>query len=100
MSIEIGLLFGAVTLIMGIATYFAGRHGSAKKEGSEWGELKSDIKHIKKNIDEMKQSHSANASDLKGSISRVYDRMDERFREHLQQYHKIGGHTHGETAKH
>ena len=49
--IEISVLIGVAGLGVSVATFFIGRTTAARMNGSEDGEMKSDIKHIKESID-------------------------------------------------
>lgn len=49
--IEISALIGAVGLLISVATFFIGRTTAARANGTEDGEMKSDIKYIKASID-------------------------------------------------
>jgi len=56
MTVEIGIIAGLLSCIVGIMTFFAGRQSSALKAGAAEGELKADIKYIKEDIEEIKQA--------------------------------------------
>ena len=81
-----------------IGTFFGGKHSAAKKDGHKWGELKSDIKHIKENVSEMKTDNKVTAADMKASVDRVHIRIDDvdkkiaevdkKFDNHIMEYHK------------
>jgi hypothetical protein len=90
MTVEIGLIFGLIACIIGIAGFLGGRLAAAKRDGTEWGEFKGDLTHIKNDVAELKQLSLASSAEVKQSISRVYDRMDERFKEHIKNYHQGG----------
>ena len=83
MTIESGLFFGSVSCIIGIITFYLGRQSIAKKDGEEWGVLKSDINHIKIDIEEIKGDVKDSNHNLKDSIRRLHKRIDG----HERDYH-------------
>lgn len=80
---EIGLIFTIIAGIIGIITFFIGRQSAAKNDGQEWGELKSDIRHIKGDIEEIKGTVGDSNRSLKESIRRLHKRIDD----HERDYH-------------
>lgn len=68
MTIEIGIVFAAIACIIGVAGYIGGKQTGAKKDGTEWGELKSDISHIQKDIEEIKISYLRDLREVKEDI--------------------------------
>ena len=52
-----------------IATFFIGRMSAGRNDGREWGELKSDLKHIKDDVKEIKDTMSTSVSELRKEIA-------------------------------
>ena len=75
--IEISALVGAVGLAISVATFFIGRTTAAKNSGAEDGEMKSDIKYIKKSIDKQEAKLDgvvASFDDVKVEIEKLKGR--------------------------
>lgn len=76
--IEISALVGAVGLAISVATFFIGRTTAAKNSGAEDGEMKSDIKYIKKSIDKQEAKLDgvvASFDDVKVEIEKLKGRI-------------------------
>jgi len=87
MTVEIGIIAGLISCIIGIMTFFAGRQSSALKAGAEEGELKSDIKYIKEDIEEIKaavKKYDDNKSVLTGLQKDVAEVQKSLTRAHLR----------------
>lgn len=89
MTVEIGIIAGLASCIIGAMTFYAGRHSLAKKDGVAEGELKSDIKYIKEDIEEIKEAVKKyddtktvllglqrDIDEVKKSLSRAHTRID------------------------
>ena len=89
MTVEIGIIAGLASCIIGAMTFYAGRHSLAKKAGVAEGELKSDIKYIKEDIEEIKEAVKKyddtktvllglqrDIDEVKKSLSRAHTRID------------------------
>jgi len=87
MTIEIGVIFTLIASIIGVAGFLGGQKSAAKKDGVEWGELKSDVKYIKDKISTLENSYETNIKYFDEKIGRVYERMDEKINEHLKYFH-------------
>lgn len=76
--IEISALIGVVGLAISVATFFIGRTTAAKNVGTADGELKADIKYIKKSVDKQElklDDISANYDNVKLEIERLKGRL-------------------------
>ena len=84
---DTNLLIAIVGCVVAVATFFIGRQTSAKNTGQEWGELKSDLKHIKDDVKEIKETVSTSVEGLrkeiaderkahKESLDKVYARIE------------------------
>ena len=106
MSIEMVLIFGFISCLIGVLSFLGGKLAAAKQKGQEWGELKTDMKYIKEGIAEIKnikegvsevkstvailQIATKDAialarADAKESAAVLHERMDE----HLRDIHGI-----------
>jgi len=56
MTVEIGIIAALVSCIIGLMTFWAGRHSLAVKTGIAEGELNADIKYIKEEIEAIKEA--------------------------------------------
>lgn len=80
MTIEVALLVALISCAVGVITFLVGRKTAHKKEGEEWGELKTDIGYIKRDISDIKDVLMV---DMKASIRRLHKRIDNHLmREH------------------
>lgn len=80
-----------------VAGFFIGRQSAAKKDGTEWGEMKTDIRYIKNDVKDIKTTLGDNVSDLRESISKEKEdrsesirRLHEKIDEHIRIYHSEG----------
>lgn len=100
MSIETGLLFGAIACILGLAGFFGGKQTAAKKDGHEWGafqaELRTDISYIKRDVGDIKVSVADSRNDTMAAIAKEGDsrrdsirRLHEKIDDHLIAYHNV-----------
>lgn len=76
MTIEIGLLFGAIACIIGLAGFFGGRQSAAKNDGERWGRLEANLDFIQKDLKEIKSTNAENAKSTRESLRRVHERID------------------------
>ena len=92
--IGISALIASSSCAVGLATFFIGRHGAAKKEGEWRGELKATMSTLLKDVEEIKRdvkdSNLATKSMLQKeeearteSDRRIHARIDE----HILKYH-------------
>lgn len=70
---DTNLLIALIGLALSITTFFVGRQTSAKNTGQEWGELKSDLKHIKDDVKEIKDTVSTSVECLRKEIAKERD---------------------------
>lgn len=87
MTIEIGLLFGAIACAIGIAAFFGGKQSAAKTDGQAWGEIKTDVKYIRDGMGEikaevrvMREQYSDIHTDVevvKRDLKTAFNRIDE-----------------------
>ncbi|MBP3368884.1 MAG: hypothetical protein J6L71_05570 [Clostridia bacterium] len=76
--IEISVLIGVAGLGVSVATFFIGRTTAARMNGSEDGEMKSDIKHIKESIDKQEAKLDgivSNYEDVKVELEKLKGRL-------------------------
>lgn len=84
---DTNLLIALIGCVVAVVTFFVGRQTSANNTGREWGELKSDLKHIKDDVKEIKDTVSASVEGLrkeiaderkarKESLEKVYARIE------------------------
>lgn len=96
MTIETGLLFGAIACILGVAGFFGGRMSAAKNDGEWKGHLDTNLQYIQNDLKEIKADMKANKStteeslerlrkEFKDSVRRVHDRLDD----HLRDQHNL-----------
>jgi len=97
-AIEIGILFGGVTLAIGIATFFIGRMTAAKNSGQEQGMMIANIEHIKSDISEIKIMFAKNMETVMATIDQERrerregdQRLHLKLEEHIKTYHVGGG---------
>ena len=67
-NIELSVIFGLIACVIGVISFFTGKQATAKKDGSQWGELLADVKHIKEDMVEVKAQYkviNTQYSDLK-----------------------------------
>lgn len=84
------IVLGAIAVIgciVGMLSYNKNSSVASRKQAEEWGELRADISHIKSNMEEMKASLETARKQTDVAITRVYERMDEKFVEHEKIYH-------------
>ena len=69
------------TCVIGILTYFGGRHSKTKQDGREWGEftagIKTDISYIKRDVSGIKHAFNEDAKELRASMRRIHVRIDD-----------------------
>lgn len=82
---DTSVIVGVIGCAVAAGTFFIGRKSSANTTGREWGELMSDIRNIKDDVKELKDGMSDQTKDLKASIRRLHNRIDE----HLRNEHHI-----------
>ena len=87
---ELGLIFGAGTAIMCLATFFAGRKATDRGYGERWGRLEKTLEVMQDDIKSLKTSLESYETTTRTAIERVYIRMDEKFADHLEKHHKEG----------
>lgn len=91
MTIETGLLFGAIACALGLAGFFGGRQSAAKSDGVWKGQLDTNVEHIKDDLKEIKATMSVTKIstdeaiervrvDYKDSVRRAHDRLDDHLR--------------------
>ena len=106
MSIEMVLISGVISCVIGVLSFLGGKLTAAKQKGQEWGELKTDMKYIKEGIAEIKsikegvtevkstvaimQSATKDSialarADAKESVAALHERIDD----HLRDVHGI-----------
>ena len=76
--IEISVLIGVAGLAISVATFFIGRTTAARVNGSEDGEMKSNIKHIKESIDKQEAKLDgivSNYEDVKVELEKLKGRL-------------------------
>ena len=76
--IEISVLIGVAGLAISVATFFIGRTTAARVNGSEDGEMKSDIKYIKTSIDKQESKLDeivTNYEDVKLELEKLKGRI-------------------------
>ena len=85
---DTNLLIALIGCALAVGTFFIGRQTSANNTGREWGELKSDLKHIKDDVKEIKDTVSTSVEGLrkeitderkarKESLEKVYARIEQ-----------------------
>ena len=84
MSIEIGIVYTTITLILAVAGFYIGQKKSSKDDGMTLGqfigEMRTEIASIKEMINELKSDHKEVDGKIKDAIA-----------EHVKVYHKWGG---------
>lgn len=99
-SIEIGVVIALIGGAVGLFTYLNSRHSMAKSEGKWQGGLDTKLDHIQDDLKDIKDSHSKDLENLRATIEqnavntekaidRTYERMDERFNDHLYREHNM-----------
>lgn len=101
MNILIGVLIPIVTVVIAFASFLFGRSAEAsnkrkeaKDSGQEWGELLSDVKHIKGSVDEVKndtQSVRKELSDERRERRESNRRLHERLDDHEKRLSRLEG---------
>lgn len=95
MRVELGIVISIISVIFVVISFVLGRTTSSNQSGREWGEMKTDIKHIKDDVSEIKFSVSLTAKDLneriaqeeikrKKSIEKLYLKLEK----HIEECHK------------
>lgn len=75
-TIELGVLFGFISIIIVIITFFIGRQSSARHEGASLEGMRKDIEYMMKDIKYIRDSLEESARNNKYSIRRVHNRID------------------------
>jgi hypothetical protein len=90
-NIGLELLFLIVGGVLGIAGFWISQKTSAIKHGSSWGEMQSDIRHIKQTFDKFETRFerlmSEISSETKESIRRCHSRIEDLIKDHVDRYH-------------
>lgn len=97
MTIEIGILIAIIGVGISVSTFYIGRQTSAKTFGQEWGEMKSDIKHIKDDLSEIRIATSSTVKELGEKIENerkerreADQRLWNKYEEHVREHHRNG----------
>ena len=109
MSVELGILFAAIACIIGILTFFGGRHSAAKNEGEQKGWIKTSLENITVDIKEIKSDLRASTLDTMSAVRREEEsrraaiqkeeddrreadrRLHARIDEHVSNFHSVKG---------
>lgn len=93
MQIDTGVLFPLLSLVLAVGTFFVGRTTSARQNGAADGEMKSDIKHIKANQEELKEDvkqFGMNYTEVRTELEKIKGRVA-KLEEVVKIYHEGGG---------
>jgi hypothetical protein len=70
LSIELGILFGAISLAIGFSTFFIGRQSAAKTAGKDEGQLLAKLEFLSQTV---------------ARIERIVDRIQTAYQEDLKE---------------
>lgn len=92
MTIDVSVFISVCGLLLSAVTFFVGRQTAAKSAGKMDGEIKSDIKYIKRTQDELKndvKQYGANYADIRAELESLKGRIA-KLEEIIKIYHAEG----------
>lgn len=92
MTVDVSVLISVAGLLLAALTFFVGRQTAAKTEGKTDGEMKADIKYIKRTQDELKddvKQYGANYADIRAELESLKGRIA-KLEEIIKIYHAEG----------
>lgn len=84
MQIEATILIGFVGAALSLITYFVGTKKSSKDEGQQKGYFEG---VITTKLDTLASAVDKLDSKLSKNTDEVYDRIDDRFKQHIKEWH-------------
>lgn len=75
-----GIIATIISVCVAVGTFFIGRQTAAKSTGQEWGEFRSDLKHIIQCVEKLEENQGR-------SRAEILTYVDTRFREHMKNFH-------------
>lgn len=90
--VDVSILISVAGLLLAVLTFFVGRQTAAKSAGHADGEMKTDIKYIKRAQDELKndvKQYGANYADIRAELESLKGRLA-KLEEIIKIYHTEG----------